>query len=139
VVVYFDGAGGFASGNVTAPNPSFCTFDPVALTTAAPNDILDTLDLPLGVVFAAPSAATPLEFPDTTVPVPVAGCSFCDAGTRSGAVRFDSRGGASFFSKCGVSTTPNVGGSVAVVAAEVGGAKQIMIRPYGGSRIYDAH
>jgi prepilin-type N-terminal cleavage/methylation domain-containing protein len=139
LVVYFDGAGGFASGAAIAPNPSLCTFDPVALTTVAPNEVLSFFDVPVGLVFAAPTAVTALEFPDTSVPVPLAGCSFCDPGTGAGAIRFDARGQAGFFSTCGVATAPNLGGSLSLVAAEAGGAKVITVRPSGGSRIYDGN
>ena len=139
LVVYFDGAGGFASGAATAPNPTLCTFDPVTLATVAPNEVLDSFDLPLSLVFASPTAVTALEFPDTTVPVPVGGCSFCDVGTGAGAIRFDSRGQASFFSTCGVATAPNLGGSLSLVAADAGSAKVVTVRPYGGSRIYDGN
>ncbi len=137
MVVYFDGAGGFASGAAIAPNPTLCTFNPVTLTTSAPNEVLEFFDVPIGLAFAPPAAVTALEFPDTAVPVPAGGCSFCDAGTGAGAIRFDARGQASFFSTCGVAAAPNLGGSLSIVGAEVGSAKVVTVRPSGGSRIYD--
>jgi prepilin-type N-terminal cleavage/methylation domain-containing protein len=137
VLAYYDGASGFADGTAAAPNPTLCTFNPITLATQAPNDILDQLDLPNRVVVGAPGIMPAFEYPDTLVPPPATGCSFCGAG-NSGAIRFDARGRATFYSTCGNPVVANFGGSIGLLASDANGGKVIIVRPYGTVRTYDA-
>lgn len=140
VVIYEDGATGFVSGAAVAPNPTLCTFDAATMATQAPNDILDSLDVPTLVAIAPPLNFPAMPFPDTTVPMPVTGCSFCDADTDRGAIRFDSKGRASFYGTCGAPLPSSVGlgGSLSLTSAELRGSKILVVTPFGNVRVYDA-
>jgi type II secretory pathway pseudopilin PulG len=140
LVIYDDGATGFVTGTATAPNPTFCTFSPATMITQAPNDILDTLDVPSLVAIAAPLNFPVMPFPDSTVPMPVAGCSFCDPVAKRGAIRFDSKGRATFYATCGAPLPSSVGlgGAISLTSAEVGGSKVLVVTPLGVARVYDA-
>jgi prepilin-type N-terminal cleavage/methylation domain-containing protein len=140
VVIYADGATGFVKGTAVAPNPTFCTFNAATMATQEPNDILDSLDVPTLVTIAPPLNFPAMPFPDTTVPMPVTGCSFCDVNTNRGAIRFDSKGRASFYATCGtpLPSSVDLGGSLSLTSAELSGSKILVVTPFGNVRVYDA-
>ncbi len=135
VVEYLDMAGGFMTDTAPAGYPSFCTFDPGTLATQAPNDILDTLDIPQLVAIAPPANPVALTFP-YNVPPPTTGCSFC--GASRGGIRFDSRGRATFFSTCGAPAPSPGGGSISLTSADLAGSRVLAVTPTGNTRIFDA-
>lgn len=96
VIVYEDRAGAFFN---SAAAPNFSSYDPASEGIA--NEILLRLDLPRRVVLAiAPPA--PASFPPPFERIPVDSCTFCaSGGDARGAIRFDSRGRASFYSTVG--------------------------------------
>ncbi len=77
-----------------------------------------------------------LPFPYNKVPLPATGCSFC--GADRGAIRFDARGRASFFSTCGAPGDFPNGGSISLTSTEVSGSRLLVVTPYGGVRFFDA-
>jgi prepilin-type N-terminal cleavage/methylation domain-containing protein len=146
VVVLDDGEfppGGFMSG---AGGANFCNFNAISPGAAPRSRIIASIDLPRGVLIGVPPPTTPIgiSFPFTTVPAPATGCSFCDAGLVSGAIRFDMTGKATFYRTCstGLGGGPLVvsGGSVALNAvrrtaggnvSEIRGTSLLYILPTG--------
>ncbi len=111
IVLYEDGAYNFFS---TTATPNFSAFDPAdATTTSDRGEILETLDLPLNVTvglggLAAPALAAPYNL------VTASACSFCaSSGDGRGAVVFDSKGRARFFTASGAALT-GWGGTLAL-------------------------
>jgi prepilin-type N-terminal cleavage/methylation domain-containing protein len=142
VVVYADNAGGFMLGGAALPAgfPSFCTFNPGSPAAPLPNDLPDSLDLPLHVAVAPPANPVVLPFPYNQVPPPPTGCSFCDAGMTQGAIHFDSRGRATFYTSCGTASQvlPNSGGSISFTSDELAGSRVLVVTPNGMVRAFDA-
>lgn len=137
VVEYLDMAGGFMTNTAPPGYPSFCTYDPGAAGAQAPNDVLDTVEIPRQVAIAPPANPVALTFP-YNVPQPTTGCSFCGASPNMGAIRFDSRGRATFFSTCGVPGAFPNGGSISLTSAELAGSRVLAVTPGGSVRIFDA-
>lgn len=141
VFTLLDGDGGFADGTGATNLCNFRSDRPGPGPVGTKNEILGEIDLPRGISIGPPIAATGVLFPFTTVPSAATGCSFCDAGLNSGAVRFDSRGQATFYRTCGnpLPNPPNSGGSVALnsvafvgdVIREIRGSSVIMVLPNG--------
>jgi prepilin-type N-terminal cleavage/methylation domain-containing protein len=136
ILVVADEAGGFMAGAAPAGNLDYCT-----MTPGRPVETLNLVDLPSGVRLAAPSRTQAFPFPFSVVPAPLAGCSFCTGavpggGGARGAVRFDSRGRASFFGDCGVALDLPNGGSVAVTNADLSGSRVVAILPPGSVRTF---
>jgi prepilin-type N-terminal cleavage/methylation domain-containing protein len=84
----------------TAAAPqNFGNYDPA--TDTPTTEVLERLDFPRGVVLASAPGA-PAAFPAPFTRVPVGDCTFCAAaGDARGAVRFDGRGRATFYSALG--------------------------------------
>jgi prepilin-type N-terminal cleavage/methylation domain-containing protein len=125
VIVYEDGNFDFfAAGTV-----SFSSYDPTSNLAGSLSQIITTYDLPSGVVFgpstgmgAGKALAAPLAGIDVTHD-----CSFCDtASVRRGAIRFDSRGRATFFDGSGPRTVTG-GGAFSLTSSDVGGLKVFAI------------
>ncbi len=137
VVEYLDMKGGFMTGTAPPGYPTFCTFNPGAPAAPDPNDILDSVEIPMQVTIAPPANPVALTFP-YNVPQPTTGCSFC-AGTPSmGAIRFDARGRATFFSTCGTPGVFPTGGSISLTSADLAGSRVLAVTPNGSVRVFDA-
>ncbi len=143
VVVYLDGTGGFMNGTPQPGDPSFCTFNPVTMATRSPpHDIPDSLDFP-NLVAIAPVAqpatlAAQMTFPYNALPVPGAGCSFCDAALTRGAIRFDQKGNATFYSTCSPAPLAVQGGSISLTSTDLAGSRVLVVTPYGNVRVFNA-
>jgi hypothetical protein len=101
--------------------------------------IVADYDLPRNVVIGPVGGAGPaatLVAPLAALPINV-DCSFCAAsGDRRGAIRFDSRGRASFYSAntgVGQPAANVVGGSVSLSAPEVAGQRTLLVTAGTGS------
>ncbi len=85
---------------------------------------------------AGAGSSAALVAPMAAIPINV-DCSFCKAdGDRRGAIRFDSRGRASFYSGntgLGQPAANVVGGSLSLAAPEVGGQRTIIVTSGTGS------
>jgi prepilin-type N-terminal cleavage/methylation domain-containing protein len=135
ILMVADEAGGFMAGAAPAGDLDYCT-----MTPGRPVETLEAIDLPSGVKLAAPARTPTFAFPFSVVPTPAAGCSFCagtvPGGGSRGAVRFDSRGRASFFGDCHVPLDLPNGGSVAVTNSDLGGSRVLAVLPSGGIRTF---
>jgi prepilin-type N-terminal cleavage/methylation domain-containing protein len=136
VVVYEDGNGDFFLDTGAV---NFAGYDPGVLRRGSRSTIVADYDLPRNVVIgpvggAGPSAA--LVAPLAAIPINV-DCSFCaTGGDRRGAIRFDSRGRASFYSAntgAGQPAANVVGGSVSLSAPEVSGQRTLLVTAGTGS------
>jgi prepilin-type N-terminal cleavage/methylation domain-containing protein len=118
----------------TAPN--FASFDPAK--PAAADNLLGKLDLPLGITFGLGGVAAPtLEAPYSGIGA--GACSFCaTGGDGRGAVVFDPRGRARFYSAPGAELSV-FGGTVALQGTpNVEGYRLLIISKPGGSvRVLD--
>jgi len=136
VIVYEDGDTNF----LTESSPlNFGGYDPAVLRHGLRSSVVADYDLPRNVVIgpvAGAGAAAALVAPLAGIPINV-DCSFCEAGgVRKGAIRFDSRGRAFFYSgNTGAGgPAPNVvGGSLSLAAPEVGGQRTLIITSGTGS------
>jgi prepilin-type N-terminal cleavage/methylation domain-containing protein len=96
VLVLEDAAGTFF---VSSSPTNFSNFDPAGET--GETEVLLRLDLPRGIALASGAEAPP-SFGAPYDRVTVGACSFCaTGGDARGAIRFDSRGRATFFSTAG--------------------------------------
>ena len=135
VVVYEDG--NFDFFTPAAPGGmDFEAFDPTTRRTGSASQVLDVFDLPAGVTFGAPPGAP------TSLPAPLNGidvsldCTFCGAlSDHRGAIRFDTRGRASFHGANGAA--PVVSGAalnlVSSGADAVRGQRTLVVTPVTGS------
>ena len=136
VIVYEDGnANFFADGSPL----NFAAYDPAVLAAADRSSVISSYDLPTNVIVGPAAGAGPasaLVAPLAGIPINV-DCSFCMAGgDRRGAIRFDSRGRAFFYSgNTGVGQpAANVqGGSVSLAAPEVDGQRTLLVTSGTGS------
>jgi Tfp pilus assembly protein PilE len=119
-----------------ATPPNFASFDPA--TPAAADSLLGKLDLPLGITFGFGGVAAPtLDAPYSGIAT--SACSFCaTGGDGRGAVVFDARGRARFYSAPGAELTV-FGGTVALQGSPtVEGYRLLVISKPGGSvRVLD--
>jgi type II secretory pathway pseudopilin PulG len=136
VVVYEDGNADFFSD---AAALNFAGYDPAALPRASRSDVIADYDLPRNVVIgpdAGAGSSAALVAPLSGIPINV-DCSFCRAdGDRRGAIRFDSRGRAWFYSGntgAGQPATNVVGGSLSLAAPEVAGQRTLIVTSGTGS------
>jgi len=140
VIVYLDVDGGFMAGTQPVGDPSFCTLDPanVALPAGSNNQILYTVDIQDLVTFAKPPSLVTIPYPYNQVPMPATGCLFCD-GTR-GAIRFDAKGRATFYTTCGLNAAltgdpwTTWGGSISLANNDVRASRVVIVTPYGSVR-----
>jgi prepilin-type N-terminal cleavage/methylation domain-containing protein len=136
VIVYEDGDQSLLSSTAT---PNFGNYDPNVLARGAQSDIVATYDLPRSIVLGpatgvGASAALPAPLASIRVNVD---CSFCKTGgDRRGAIRFDPRGRAFFYSDNTGNGQPAVGvqgGSLSLSAPEVGGQRTLVVTSGTGS------
>jgi prepilin-type N-terminal cleavage/methylation domain-containing protein len=129
VIVYEDGNFNFIAGGILA------TYVPSVLSHAGLNPEVTTLDLPTGIVFGpvtGQGSAATLQAPLAGVDVTKA-CSFCSTtGDGRGAIRFDSKGRASFYSGT-VAQTVNGGASMSLNAPEIGKTWTLAITSAAGA------
>ena len=133
VVVYEDGD--FALFNASA-TPNFGGYDPATPRAGPRGDVLVTYDLPRSVVIGPSTGAGA----GSAMPAPLAGiaidvdCSFCaTGGDRRGAIRFDSRGRATFHSANGVPLANQLGGTVSLATPETDGQRSLVVTAGTGS------
>jgi prepilin-type N-terminal cleavage/methylation domain-containing protein len=136
VVVYEDGNADLFSPTAAI---NFAGYDAAGLPRAGRSTVVADYDLPRNVVIgptAGAGSSAALVAPMAGIPINV-DCSFCKAdGDRRGAIRFDSRGRASFYSGntgLGQPATNVVGGSLSLSAPEVGGQRTIIVTSGTGS------
>lgn len=149
LVVYEDRVGDFFTGGANG-GVAFTTYQPGALRAGsfggATSTVVDTMDLPRGIVVSATTGYGSLTLPAPYTGIPVTTCcSFCGTGSnRRGAIRFDPRGQVTFYD--GSSFTPlavTTGMSLSLVASElqnapgqaVAGVRTLLVfSPSGTSR-----
>ncbi len=138
VIIYEDGDFSFFS-TVGGVAPTFDGYDPAVLAAGPNSRVLDTIDLPRGVVFGPPTgigAGATLPAPLNLVNVTTF-CSFCLAGgDRRGAMVFDTTGRLSYYSANGppLGTADLAqGASLSLFSAEVGGTRTLVIGTTTGS------
>jgi prepilin-type N-terminal cleavage/methylation domain-containing protein len=124
VILYEDGDFTFFTGGAV----NFGAYDPASHATGGRSQVLDTIDLPFGVTVGPATGMGPtaiLAAPYAGVPVNVA-CSFCaTSGDHRGAVRFDSRGRASFYQ--GSTLLDVTGASLSLQAGALYGQRTLLI------------
>lgn len=143
VIIYEDGDFNFFT-TVAGVAPTFDAYDPSVLAAGPNSRVLDTIDLPKGVVFGPPTGMgtgaalpAPLNLVDVTT-----FCSFCSAGgDRRGALVFDTSGRLSFHDANGppLGTADLAqGASLSLFSAEVGGTRTLVIgTATGGVRAFN--
>jgi hypothetical protein len=141
IVVYQDGAFSLFS---TAAALNFDNYNPGVLAATAPGKVVTTLDLPSGVKVgpATGLGAASVPFPYSGVATNVS-CSFCNgSGNHRGAIVFDARGRASFYSATGTALGAS-GGSfsiygtdLAVNATTFTTSTLVVMSPFGAMRIF---
>jgi prepilin-type N-terminal cleavage/methylation domain-containing protein len=150
VVVYHDMAGGFVDGTAAGGLPTFCTFDPRTMATAAPNDILGSMDLPGDVLIGAPLRTPTLPYPYSRVGSVTTGCRFCTGSltiagvaVHIGAIRFDPAGHASFYGTCGTAPLSDAafaqGAALSLTSADANESRVLVVTTYGSVRAFDAN
>lgn len=142
VIIYEDGDFNFFSA-AAGVDPTFANYNPAVLTSGPNSRVLDTIDLPRGVVIGPPTGMgagavlpAPLNLVKVTNP-----CSFCLAGGDGrGAVVFDTNGRVTYQTGNGPSLqTPDLiqGGSISFFSAELNGTRTLVIgTATGGLRAY---
>jgi prepilin-type N-terminal cleavage/methylation domain-containing protein len=136
VIVYEDGNATF----LTDGSPvNFGGYDPAVLRAGDRSNVVAEYDLSRDVAVGpalGAGAAAALVAPLAGIPINV-DCSFCKTGgDRAGAIRFDSRGRAFFYSGntgAGGPAANVVGGSLSLSAPEVGGQRTLLITSGTGS------
>lgn len=127
IVLYEDGDFDFFAGTAAV---SFGGYAPGTQTAGGRSRVLEVLDLPPSVVVGPATgmgAAAALRAPLDGIAVNV-DCSFCSAGgDRRGAVLFDPRGRAWFYSQNGAPAGVNKGASISFNAPEIQGSRTVVI------------
>lgn len=130
IIVYEDGNANFFAD---ASPINFAAYDPAVLSASDRSSVIASYDLPANVIVgpaAGAGSSAALVAPLATIPINV-DCSFCRAGgDRRGAIRFDSRGRAFFYSgNTGVGQpAANVqGGSLSLAAPEIDGQRTLLV------------
>jgi hypothetical protein len=142
VIIYEDGDFNFFS-TVAGAAPTFGGYNPAVLAAGPNSQVLDTIDLPKGVVVGPPAGmglGAVLPAPHNLVNVKTA-CSFCAAGgDQRGALVFDTVGRLSYQSGDGppLQTSDLIqGGSLSLFSAEVNGTRTLVISTAtGGVRAF---
>jgi prepilin-type N-terminal cleavage/methylation domain-containing protein len=129
VIVYEDSNFNFIAGGILA------AYVPSVLSHGGLSPEVTTLDLPTGVVFGPVTG----QGSAATLPAPLAGvdvtkaCSFCSTtGDGRGAIRFDPKGRASFYTGT-VAQTVNGGASMSLNAPEIGKTWTLAITSAAGA------
>jgi type II secretory pathway pseudopilin PulG len=126
VIVYEDGQFDF----FTTGTVNFGGYDPSKPAAPAQSQVVATFDLPRGIQIGPASGMGS----GATLPAPWDGidvttdCSFCStSGSRRGAIVFDPRGRATFYSQNGTSLAVTKGGSVTIQAPDLGSASRTFV------------
>lgn len=126
VIVYEDGQFDFFSTGAV----NFDAYNPATPASAALSQVVATFDLPRGILLGpldGMGASAALAAPWDGIAVTSA-CSFCTtSGARRGAIVFDPRGRASFYSQNGPRMAVQKGGSVTIHAPELGSASRTLV------------
>lgn len=120
---------------VDGASPNFDDYDPAKPAHGPGGQVVATLDLPPGTM-VGPSAGRSMTLPAPWGSVTTSSsCSFCAAsGDRRGAIRFDLRGRASFFSANGAPMETASGESLTVTSLpEVPGLRTLVVSASGGA------
>jgi prepilin-type N-terminal cleavage/methylation domain-containing protein len=114
--------------------PNFDDYVPEKTAFGTGGQLVATLDLPAGVVFG-PAAGRGVALPAPWAAVKVdSKCSFCSTkDDLRGAIRFDLRGRASFFSKNGVALDATSGESLTLNSPELVGSRTLVVSSSGGA------
>jgi prepilin-type N-terminal cleavage/methylation domain-containing protein len=130
VILYEDADFTFFTGGAV----NFAGYNPAVPASGARSQVLDTYDLPFSVTVGPATgmgASALLPAPYAGVPVNVA-CSFCaTSGDHRGAVRFDSRGRATFYQAGALLDA--TGASLTLQAASLLGQRTLIITSGTGS------
>jgi len=133
VIVYEDGDFNLFSA---AANPNFTTLNPASPAHGPNSTIVATWDAPATVAIGplnGAGATAALPAPYATIPVNV-DCSFCgNLADRRGAVVFDARGNATFYSNVGIALPNLTGGSLSLAAPDVAGQRTLLVTGATGS------
>jgi prepilin-type N-terminal cleavage/methylation domain-containing protein len=126
IIVYEDGNFDFFKDSGAV---KFSSYAPTSNVAGSLSQIVTTYDLPPGVVIG-PSGGMGAS---ARLPAPLDGidmskdCSFCDTATvRRGAIRFNSRGQASFYDATGLKVVTG-GAAFSLASSDVGGNKVLAI------------
>jgi type II secretory pathway pseudopilin PulG len=126
IIVIEDQSGTFF---VDAAVPNFKDYLPSKAAFGAPTTQQPTVyDLPIGVVFG-PATGRPLGAlpePLATVKVDKA-CTFCSTTTARGAIRFDEKGRATFYTGNGAAASVGSGASFTLSSTEVSGTRTLVV------------
>jgi prepilin-type N-terminal cleavage/methylation domain-containing protein len=127
VIVYEDGQYDFFTAGAAV---NFDAYNPATPAHAGPSEVVATFDLPRGIRLGpldGMGSSAVLTAPWDGIDVTQA-CSFCTTtGARRGAVVFDPRGRASFYSQNGPRMAVQKGGSVTIHAPELGSASRTLV------------
>ncbi len=136
IIVYEDGDFSFLSGT---GNPNFGGYDPAQQRTGPSGSIASTYDLPSSVLIGpsdGAGASSSLPAPLSSIPINL-DCSFCQtSGDRRGAIRFDPRGRAFFYSAVAGNGQPAVGiqgGSFSLTSPDTNGQRTVIVTSGTGS------
>ncbi len=133
LVVYEDGNFDFAT--VNAPGGmDLDRFDPVQRAVGPRSQVVNTVDLPGGIVIGNDgSAPVALVAPLTGINLST-GCSFCgNLSDGRGGIRFDSRGRASFYGRAGPPSTAQGGALNLTSAPTLQGTRTLVVTPVTGA------
>ncbi len=133
VIVYEDGNFDFAIPS----SPGGMDLDrivPGTPASASLSRVVTTFDLPAGVTFGTDGAGpSPLPAPLAGIDL-TQGCSFCGTLTdHRGAIRFDSRGRASFFGRAGVPLVTTGGALNLTSTPMISGQRTLVVTPITGT------
>jgi prepilin-type N-terminal cleavage/methylation domain-containing protein len=138
VILYQDGDFNFFSGAFGVPL-TFGGYNPAVLASGPNSQVLDSIDLPKGVVIgpaAGMGPAATLAAPMSAVDVTRA-CSFCaTTGDGRGALVFDSRGRVTYYDQNGPALSTAAlasGASVSVFSADLQGTRTLVISTATGA------
>jgi prepilin-type N-terminal cleavage/methylation domain-containing protein len=133
VVIYEDGNYDFATTNA----PGGMDLDrmvPSKPASGSQSRVVTTFDLPTGVTFGTDGSGP------STLPAPLAGidltqgCSFCGNLTdHRGAIRFDSRGRASFYGRTGVPLVTTGAAMSLTASPTINGQRTLVVTPVTGT------
>jgi len=130
IVHYEDAASTFFGAAV----PNFGSLDPMAPVAGGSSVVVDTITMPSTANIGASGIAA-LPAPLATIAVNTA-CGFCAAGgDRRGAVVFDSRGRASFYSGVGAALVVNGGASISFVDSQSTARWLLVVTSGGGVQL----
>jgi len=133
VVIYEDGNFDFSIPS-SPGGMDLDRFVPGTPASAGQSRVVTTMDLPAGVAFGTDGSGP------SSLPAPLAGinltqgCSFCGTLTdHRGAIRFDSRGRASFYGRAGVPLVTTGGALNLTSSPTISGQRTLVVTPITGT------